>query len=415
RNSSSEKAVDAVLLTHAHVDHYGYVPLMKEGIDIYLGKGTKEIIDIRNETTTRSWDKVIDHLTFKTFRTGNELQVGDISFKPIHVDHSVPAAYGYVIYAGDKTIAYTGDLRPHGHVSQLTEDFISQLDKEDVDVLITEGTNVAPKEEDDFLKVFESEFKKRMGMAPERKKKSCDTEGDVEKKLKETIGEAEGLMIVETSPADVDRMRSLWKATEDNDRSLVLDPKQAYLLFEIGERDAAVKDLPTPKSSYILLNRMKDRNAEVEGTETYKKWRYEFQQKLIGDCEPNVLWGKDGRGELRGNPEKYVLCTSNATARFLELKGEKDFKCDFILSKSEPFNEELVISFDKLLHWLTLFGMKKYYQMHVSGHFSKDKLFEVLNEIDPKKIFPIHTEYPEMFKDTFSNVQLLEKGKRYEI
>jgi ribonuclease J len=240
--------VDAVLLTHAHVDHYGYAPLLKEGIDIYLGQGTKEIIDIRNETYTKSWDRKMDHLSFKTFRTGDELQVGDISFKPIHVDHSVSGAYGYIIYAGDKTIAYTGDLRLHGYVSRLTEDFISQLEKEEVDVLITEGTNIAPEDEDAFLRYFEFEFKKRMGKAPERKKKPCDTEGDVKEKLTDTIGEAEGLVMVETSPADVDRMRSLWKATEDNNRRLVLDPRQAYLLFQIGGRDPAVKDPPRPRA-----------------------------------------------------------------------------------------------------------------------------------------------------------------------
>jgi mRNA degradation ribonuclease J1/J2 len=161
---------------------------------------------------------------------------------------------------------------------------------------------------------------------------------------------------------------------------------------------------------------MKDRKAEVEGTETYKAWRYQYQQDLIDACEPNVLWGKDGRDELRGNPRKYVICTSNATARFLELKREKDFKCDFILSKSEPFNEEMVISFDKLLHWLALFGIEEYYQMYVSGHCNKGDLSRVIEAANAEKVFPIHTQHPELFEGfAKGEVVMVERGREYEV
>ncbi|MEE8359115.1 MAG: MBL fold metallo-hydrolase RNA specificity domain-containing protein, partial [Candidatus Hydrothermarchaeales archaeon] len=85
----------------------------------------------------------------------------------------------------------------------------------------------------------------------------------------------------------------------------------------------------------------------------------------------------------------------------------------FIHSMSEPFEEDDIE--DEVKHnWLDYFGLE-FHQVHASGHCSKDEIFEVLKKIDPKRIFPIHTEYPKMFKDVFSNVQLVEKGKKYEI
>jgi mRNA degradation ribonuclease J1/J2 len=33
-----------------------------------------------------------------TFRTGDKFRIGSLEVEPIHVDHSVPGAYGFIIY-----------------------------------------------------------------------------------------------------------------------------------------------------------------------------------------------------------------------------------------------------------------------------------------------------------------------------
>ena len=42
--------------------------------------------------------------------------------------------------------------------------------------------------------------------------------------------------------------------------------------------------------------------------------------------------------------------------------------------------------------------------IHVSGHIFKDKLFDFIDEIQPKKIFPVHTLGGEILEKKYKNV-----------
>ena len=78
-----------------------------------------------------------------TFRTGDKLSIGSLEVEPIHVDHSVPGAYGFIIYTSVGPIGYTGDIRLHGTVPQMTRDFIERTKNEKLIALIMEGTRIA--------------------------------------------------------------------------------------------------------------------------------------------------------------------------------------------------------------------------------------------------------------------------------
>jgi ribonuclease J len=45
------------------------------------------------------------------------------------------------------------------------------------------------------------------------------------------------------------------------------------------------------------------------------------------------------------------------------------------------------------------------YQIHASGHASYPKLKKMVEDIKPKKVIPIHTEHPELFKQMHDNVE----------
>jgi ribonuclease J len=38
---------------------------------------------------------------------------------------------------------------------------------------------------------------------------------------------------------------------------------------------------------------------------------------------------------------------------------------------------------------------------HASGHLSQSDLVKVIEEINPDKIIPIHTQHPQWFRDAF--------------
>ena len=76
---------------------------------------------------------------------------------------------------------------------------------------------------------------------------------------------------------------------------------------------------------------------------------------------------------------------------------------------SEPFSEEDLE--DQVMHnWIEHFKMN-FHQLHASGHMTKDQLVEMVNYIQPKLTFPVHTENQELFKSYCSNIQLIEQGK----
>jgi ribonuclease J len=133
-----EPDIYAVLLTHAHSDHADYISFLHEKIPIYMGETCRLILQAIEERSNRQiereilsyierpYDKKAEPVKrrINTFRTGDKLRIGSLEVEPIHVDHSVPGAYGFIIYTSAGPIGYTGDIRLHGTVPQMTTDFI---------------------------------------------------------------------------------------------------------------------------------------------------------------------------------------------------------------------------------------------------------------------------------------------------
>ena len=90
----------------------------------------------------------------------------------------------------------------------------------------------------------------------------------------------------------------------------------------------------------------------------------------------------------------------------------------YVLSASEPFNEEMEIDFERLVNWLRHYGLPQYH-VHVSGHIMPLQLKTILKKVNAVKTFPVHTENAELFvkfmRDLKSHVILTEKSREYKI
>src|SRR5438093_2987119 len=141
------RPVDGVVVSHPHLDHCGYVPLLSPQIPVFAGEDTAELILIRSETQNQGWANDYSQTVWRTFRGVEVVQVEgtDIAFVPFPVDHSVPGSYAFIVEAGGKRIAYTGDIRMHGRQPERTHAFMRLLKEPEIDVLICEGTHVTPE------------------------------------------------------------------------------------------------------------------------------------------------------------------------------------------------------------------------------------------------------------------------------
>jgi ribonuclease J len=90
----------------------------------------------------------------------------------------------------------------------------------------------------------------------------------------------------------------------------------------------------------------------------------------------------------------------------------------YVLSASEPFNEEMEIDYEKLVNWVSHYGLPQYH-VHVSGHMMPLQLKKALKAIGAKRVFPVHTERAGLFarfiRDLKGEVTLVEKYKEYKL
>lgn len=153
---SEKPNIDGVLLSHAHADHADYISFLHEDIPVYMGKACHLILRALEERSPRTIEREI--LNYKprpynkndkpinrkieSFTTGDKFKIGSLEVEPIHVDHSVPGAYGFIIYSSEGPIVYTGDIRLHGTNPQMTRDFIEKAREVRPIAVIAEGTRI---------------------------------------------------------------------------------------------------------------------------------------------------------------------------------------------------------------------------------------------------------------------------------
>ncbi|MFX1566175.1 MAG: MBL fold metallo-hydrolase, partial [Promethearchaeota archaeon] len=360
KKSQSTSDIDAIVLSHAHTDHCGYLPLLNRSIPIFMGECTKTIFESRLQGSRKVFDTDIEGQTIKTFRTGSNVKIGAVDIQPVHVDHSIPAAYGFIIHCSELSIVYTGDFRRHGTAPQLTEDFVHKIQKDgSPDIVLSEGTNIAKAE--------------------------LATEHEVLEKATTIIKGCKSLAIADFSEPDFDRFRTIQTAAKVNDRQLVVEPRRMWILHAINK----CRDLHKPNIAT---------DAEILCFDGEKK-RVSKYEKLLQESSPPIEDLSDRSvtaNDLHKNPTHYIFCSSFASISTIQQVKPPESGI-YLLSASEPFNEESEISFEKLLNWLALSGLAMY-SAHCSGHIHPLQLSQTLEEIHPKRVIPIHTEAPELFK-----------------
>ncbi|WP_175059860.1 ribonuclease J [Thermococcus sp. 2319x1] len=429
--------VNAVLISHAHLDHVGNVGLLREDIPIIASPTTLVILKALRDTSHKNHmgmelpyyspkkptaenpsvlesDKKMKYYptrsiipteelpdkarNFMHWRAEVELAKDksrtksiklskiknldecDIGFevKACPVDHSIYGATGYII-EGDISIAYTGDFRLHGGSGELTRKFIKA--GKNASVLITEGTRVSRGS--DFNVSEEEVYENALGI----------------------VEDAKGLVIADFSARNFERLESFKKIAEKTGRELVITTKDVYFLYALKLMEGV-----------DYLNGVRVYENSKAKPEKWEQWIFRRYSEL-----------KITPDELRKEQENCILCFS-----FYDMPHLLDVMPDggvYIYSSSEAFTEEQTFSFLRLWNWLQYFGFEVYgfrvdehgkpvfeRGLHASGHISREELVRTIDEIDPDYIIPVHTENPEWFREVWGDKAiLLKNGESWEI
>ena len=314
-----EPEVDAVIVSHAHADHVDYTSFLHRDIPLYMGQTTQNLIKAIQERSSGSIDREILEYklagakrgnpkiqrTVNTFRTGEKFKIGSLEIEPIHVDHSVPGAYGFIIHTSQGPVVYTGDLRRHGAKPQMTEEFIEKAKEVKPIALIAEGTRIKDESTNESEKI-------------------------VYDKSDELVAKTKNLIFADFNFKDVDRVRTFYDIAKKNGRKLVVKIKDAYFLKHLSS-DSAL-NLPNWDDENVAIYKAKYRSG------TYSDSDYYGEDRVFATA-PNALTA----AEIATHPEKY-LCAIG----FFSFNALIDMKLNsgavYIHSASEAYNEEQVLS-----------------------------------------------------------------------
>jgi ribonuclease J len=355
---------DGILISHMHFDHAMHLKFADDGIPVHLGAAADTIRQSWQETGGRMIS--FGEHDFRTFRSGKRFKVGSIEVEPVHVDHSVPGAYGMLLHTSEGCVAYTGDMRLHGPRADMTKEFISKAAAEKPIALITEGTRVAPKD-------------KRVHM----------TEKNVEEMSRRLISDCRKMAIVSFYPKDVDRMRTFRDVARATGRKFVVSTKVAHLLESL-KKDPHI-DVPDP---------MSDPNMLVYVRKGMKK-PLPYDRRYMEDTAPgsHVVDCE----YVAKHQDRLIFHTDfSQLAELIDIRPSG--KSLFIRSKSEPFEED-DIEEAVLKAWIKSFDLR-FEQAHASGHAKMEEIFQMVKTISPKIVVPVHTEYPRMFRQCWPRVSI---------
>ncbi len=352
RLKHSDPEIDAILLSHFHSDHMGRIDFIDPKIPVYCGETTSLIHRASSEST----GSPLDEHEIKTFRTGDKFRIGSIEVKPIHVDHSIPGAYGFVLHTTEGSIAYTGDFRFHGPMGAMTEDFISVASKAKPIALISEGTRVA-----------EADHKQEL------------SESEVARETVNVVKKTKQLVFSSFRGNDIDRVLSFYRACKDTGRRLVVSMKVALLL----EKLSTDKHLKVPRVGKDVSVYVRRKGGGTFDDKDYYRWERKFLDYGVTADEIN-----------RKQKEVFLHLDQWYFPELIDIKPAKGGA--YIHATTEAFNEEGEQEEEVIKNWIGHYDFS-YHQIHASGHASMDKVGYLVNKVEAKMVIPIHTERPDLF------------------
>src|ERR1700712_1722010 len=195
--AKERKNLKAIIITHAHEDHYGALNDLWPGLNVpaYACGFTAGMLEAK-----RSYEKSRGEIPITPFKAGDRVNIGPFSVEGVAVNHSIPEPMSLMIRTPLGNILHTGDWKIDHEPSlgPLTDEArFRQLGDEGILALMCDSTNAM-----------------RDGVSPSEK--------DVSASLRNIIENAEGRVAITTFSSNVGRIRTVAEAAEAAGREILL-------------------------------------------------------------------------------------------------------------------------------------------------------------------------------------------------
>ncbi len=350
----------AIFVSHNHNDHCALLPFVNPDIPVLMSSDGAAL----HAGLTYAGVLPGSPATVQGLEEGEHLRIGELDLELIHVDHDVPGAAGFVLQAGDRRIAWTGDWRAHGHQPERMAAFAERASG--VDLLITEGTTARPDS------------------SPGRPL----SEAELAERVERIISATDGLAFVTPYPRNLRRLASLRDAAAATGRTLVLRPETLH-----GWRAAIQHGLAGPNPDHgsapvgVLALGGDENHSTPAGTpvtvDDLRRSRNDFLVELQV-------------------PDRWVALAAGA--------GPGDV---LVHTNGEPLGA-WAPEWTSLQAWVKTLGLD-FVWLDSGGHASPDDLAWLVETVQPGAVAAVHSAHPHLFPRTSVPLILPRRGQSFSL
>ena len=330
-----------VLISHPHQDHWGLVNELPASWPIWTGSNSAKLIAVVGDLTR--------HPLTRTFETWNSrsgpFTVGPFTVTPILTDHSAFDAYMLLIEGAGKRVLYTGDFRRHGRKSVLV-DRIMAKPPADIDVLLSEGTNLGAD-------------------------KPLKTEKQLEFDFVKLFTRTKGRVFVSWSGQNIDRTVTIYRAAKRTGRTLAIDLYTADVLDRISKRNRLPR-LGLPNLKVVVTRRLASN----------------YRRQGRGDFIERIAQDGDGISAKRLAGGHHIVMLRGTLIDDYQRAG-------VVPTAEDAYNYSMWRGYlsdprqSAALEWCRAAGAEIAY-IHTSGHASPADLRAFAAAVRPKMVVPVH-------------------------